>query len=187
MIAKLDFDFRDRASLPEQGARFFLKHQSGLVSDNMNSNYGITEAFFEQYLTTRSKTPITLGLRFGGSTIYGEGTIPFYKLKYLGQNSNLRGYVNNRFTGKSTLYLNSELRLQLAEFHTSIVPMKFGIKGFYDSGRVYSDFDTNSDWHQGYGFGLYLVPLSEEFAIGVSAGFSDEESALVLFSIGSTF
>ncbi|CAM4186812.1 BamA/TamA family outer membrane protein [Zobellia nedashkovskayae] len=187
IIAKLDFDFRDRSSLPEQGARFFLKHQSGLVSDNMNSNYGITEAFFEQYLTTRNQTPITLGLRFGGSTTYGAGTIPFYKLKYLGQNSSLRGYVNNRFTGKSTLYLNTELRLQLAEFRTSIVPMKFGIKGFYDSGRVYSDFDTNSDWHKGYGFGLYLVPLSEEFAIGVSAGFSDEESALILFSIGSTF
>ncbi|MBU2947158.1 BamA/TamA family outer membrane protein [Zobellia uliginosa] len=187
IIAELDFDFRNRTSLPEQGARFFFKHESGLVSDNMNSNYGITQAFFEQYATTNGKTPLTLGLRFGGTTTYGDETIPFYKLNYLGQNSNLRGYVNNRFTGKSTLYLNSELRLQLSEFRTSIVPMKFGIKVFYDTGRVFSDYDMNSDWHQGYGFGLYMVPLSEQFAIGVSAGFSEEESGLILFSVGSTF
>ncbi|MEP4946134.1 MAG: hypothetical protein ABJU26_01225 [Flavobacteriaceae bacterium] len=138
-------------------------------------------------MTTRGKKPITLGLRFGGPTAYGEEMISFYKLQYLGQNANLRGFVNNQFSGKSTLYFNSELRLQLAKFKTSIVQMKFGVKDFFDSGRVYSDFDFNNDWHQGYGFGLYLVPLSENFTIGISASFSEEESALVIFSIGSTF
>jgi len=186
-ITALDFDFRDRANLSEKGARLFLSHQSGFVSNNDDSGYGITSGFFEQYATTKGKKPITLALRFGGSTTYGEETIPFYKLQYLGQNANLRGFANNRFTGKSILYLNSELRFQLAEFKTSVVPMKFGIKGFFDTGRVYSDFDTNEDWHQGYGFGLYLVPLTENFTIGISSSFSDEESGLILFSIGSTF
>jgi len=181
----LDIDFRDRISLPEKGARFFLKHQSGLVLDNKNSGYGLSEGFFEQYATMKWRVPTTLWLRLGGSTTYGEETIPFYKLRYLGQNSGLRGFVNNRFTGKSTLYLNSELRLLLARFHTAIVPIKFGIRGFYDTGRVYSDFDVNSDWHQGYGFGIYLVPLTEDFTFSITAGFSEEESGLILFNIGS--
>lgn len=186
LLIELDLDFRDREALPEKGTRLYLKHQSGLVTSNDDENYGISQAFLETYATLYSRKPITLGLKFGGSKSYGEETIPFYKLRYLGQNNNLRGFDKNRFTGKSTLYLNSELRFQLAEFRTPIVYMKFGVKGFYDGGRVYSDFDTSDTWHNGYGFGFYVVPHRERFAINVSAAFSEEESALILFRIGST-
>ena len=183
----LDIDFRDRISLPEKGIRLFVRFDNGFVTNNDNSNYGITSGFLEQYFSTRGKKPLTLGLRVGGSTTYNSETIPFYKLQYLGQNSNLRGFDNNRFTGSSTAFANTELRLQLTEWHTSFLPMKFGVKGFYDIGRAFSDFDNNTDWHEGYGFGFYLVPLTESFAFNVSLGFSEENTALVLFSIGSTF
>ncbi len=187
LTTELNLDFRDRPNLPEKGTRFFLKQQSGTVTSNNDARYGIIQGSFEQYASTRSKNPITLGVKVGGSTSYGEETIPFYKLKYLGQNNNLRGFAKNRFTGKSSAYINTELRVQLSEFRTSFVPMKFGIKGFFDMGRVYSDFDISNIWHQGYGAGVYLVPLSESFAISISGAYSDEESGLILLSIGSTF
>jgi len=183
----IDIDFRDRVALPEKGVRLFVRFDNGLVTNNDNSNYGIASASLEQYFSTRGKKPITLGVRVGGSTTYNIETIPFYKLQYLGQNSNLRGFDNNRFTGSSTAFVNTELRLQLTEWHTNFLPMKFGVKGFYDVGRAFSDFDENTEWHEGYGFGIYLVPLTESFAFNVSFGFSEENTALLLFSIGSTF
>ncbi len=186
LLTELNLDFRDREALPEKGSRLYFKHQSGIVTSNDDQNYGISQAFLETYATLYGKRPITLGLKFGGSKSYGEETIPFYKLRYLGQNNNLRGFDKNRFTGKSTIFLNSELRFQLAEFRTPIVYMKFGVKGFYDGGRVYSDFDTRDSWHNGYGFGFYVVPHRERFALSISAAFSEEESALILFRIGST-
>ena len=183
-VAELDLDLRDRNSFPEQGMRLYLKHQSGIITNDDNAGYGVTQASIEKYATLRMKNPWTLGLRFGGSKSYGENEIPFYKMSYLGQQNNLRGYEKNRFTGTSSIYFNSELRVQLTEFETPIIPLKFGLKGFFDVGRVYSDFDTDNDLHSGYGFGVYFVPVKESFAINISAGFSDEESGLLLITIG---
>ena len=192
--AAVDIDFRDRANLPEKGARFYADFNNGIVMDadefegSGSENYGIATGFIEQYLSTRAKNPMTLALKVGGSTSYGSENIPFYKLKFLGQNgNNLRGFDNNRFTGAHTAYFNSELRFQLSEFKTTFLPMKFGVKGFFDTGRAFSDLDTTDTWHVGYGVGAYLVPLTESFAITLSAGFSDEESAILRISIGSTF
>ncbi len=182
--AELNLDFRDRADLPEQGARLYLKYQSGFITNNDNDSYGIVQGFIEKYATWRKKNPWTLRVRLGGSTSYGEDVTPFYKQVYLGQDNNLRGYEQHRFTGKSTFFINSELRIQLTEFQTALVPLKFGIKGFYDTGRVYSDFDTTDQFHQGYGFGVYFVPIKESFSLNISAGFSEEESGLILIGIG---
>ena len=184
IITSLDLDFRDRSNIPKSGIRAFLQHQSGFVSSD-ESDYGLTRGSLETYQTMNLLKPTTLGLKFGGSKSYG--TVPFYKLKYLGQNNDLRGYLRNRFTGESTIYFNSEVRVELSQFKTSIVPMKFGLKAFFDTGRVYSDFDLTNTWHKGYGAGLYLVPLRENFAVNLSVAFSEEESGLILFSIGKSF
>ncbi|TRX46450.1 BamA/TamA family outer membrane protein [Fulvivirga sp. M361] len=183
-VAELNLDFRDRADLPEQGMRLYLKYQSGFLTNKDNDSYGVVQGFVEKYATWQKKNPWTLSARLGGSTSYGEDVIPFYKQAYLGQQSNLRGYEQNRFTGRSLVFINSELRIQLTEFQTSIIPIKFGIKGFYDTGRVYSDFDTTDQFHAGYGFGVYFVPIKESFSLNISAGFSEEESGLLLISIG---
>ena len=64
--------------------------------------------------------------------------------------------------------------------------MKVGLKAFYDYGRVFSDVENEStDWRSGYGFGLYVVPLTESLTISLSFGFSDEESIYPVFSVGT--
>jgi hypothetical protein len=184
-ILHLDLDFRDRSSLPENGMRLSLLHQSGIITNVGNKHYGVSQGFLEGFITTYLNRPVTLALRAGGSTSYGE--VPFYKLRYLGQTNNLRGYLRNRFTGTSTVFFNTELRWELSEFHTSFFPIRFGIRGFYDTGRVYSDYDLTNQWHHGYGGGLYLIPLKEEVSINLSVAFSDEESGLFLLGVGRTF
>ena len=65
--------------------------------------------------------------------------------------------------------------------------MKFGVKGFYDSGRVFSGIDTSHKWHNGYGGGIYWVFLNENYTFNASIAHSEEESNLFLFSIGKSF
>ena len=65
--------------------------------------------------------------------------------------------------------------------------MKMGIKGFYDVGRVYSDYDINNQWHNGYGAGFYWLFLDEQFTINLSIARSEEEKNFMMFSLGKAF
>ena len=78
-------------------------------------------------------------------------------------------------------------RTSLQGFNTTLLPMKFGVKGIFVRGRVFSGQDYADEWYNSYDFGVYLVPLTESSAITMSAGFTDEESALLQITIGSTF
>ncbi len=180
----LNFDFRDREALPENGSRIFLEYKNGQILED-NLNYGTGRGLLEHFISVNPHKPITLGLRLGGATTFNSQNTPFYKLNYLGQLTGLRGFQKDRFTGRSIVYYNTELRVELAKFKTSFLPLRFGLTGFYDSGRIFSDFDSRSNWHKGYGGGFYIVPYKENFALNVSLAFSEEETGLLLFSLGT--
>jgi len=180
----LDLDFRDRSNLPEKGIRLVMKYQNGQVSSN-NSSYNIATGFLEHYLSVRLPSPITLATKVGGSV--SEGDIPFYNRIYLGSNNNLRGYRKNRFTGKHSIFMNNEVRLQLVNFTTTFLPMKMGIKAFFDTGRIIDDSNVNNQWHTSYGAGIYWGFLDEQFTLNISLAHSVEENNFLLFSLGKSF
>ena len=182
----IDLDFRDERGLPYHGARAVLNAQNISVVDGATSNfsYRILTGHLEYYMSTRNRHPFTLGLRAGGATT--DGAVPWYHLPTLGTDNGLRGYIEQRWTGDENVYFNSELRYEVARARTSLVPVKIGVKVFYDYGRVFSDVeDESTDWRSGYGFGLYVVPLTESLTISLSLGFSDEESVYPVFSVGT--
>ncbi len=179
-----DMDYRDRVALSENGPRFYLAYNHGFINDvDFENGYDQLNATLEHYITTSTKMPITIGAKVGGST--STNSVPYYKRNYLGQNDNLHGYVKNRFTGKSNVFLNSELRWQLMAVRKSFVPFKLGVRAIFDIGRVFDPIDINGTWHKGYGAGFYFVPVSEKFTFNMTVAFSEEESGLLLFKIGS--
>ncbi|MBL4594893.1 MAG: BamA/TamA family outer membrane protein [Flavobacteriales bacterium] len=182
---QLEIDFRDKKNLPEQGIHVYGYYKAGIIPSNNSSTYNMVSGVIEHYFTAYIPSPITLGLRGGGSI--SDGEIPFYNLIYLGNGNNLRGFKKNRFTGNSTVFVNTELRIQLANFSSAFVPIKFGVIGFYDTGRIYSDFDIYDKWHNGFGGGIYWVLLNESFTFNLSIAHSEEESNLFLFSLGKAF
>jgi hemolysin activation/secretion protein len=174
--------------LPYRGARTLLNYENNSVLNDYptktSSNFGILSGDSEYYLSSRNKHPFTLGLRIGGATTHRE--VPWYKLPILGTAKGLRGYVDERFAGDATAYFNTELRYQLFEKNTSIVPVKVGVKAFFDYGRVFqSGIDESDDWRSGYGFGFYVVPFDESITFTISLGFSEEESFYPVFSVGT--
>ena len=182
-VAAFDIDFRDNLSFPKTGMRLLAQHENGIIISKGNSNYGLTTFSLEYYATLIGPFQPTLGIKAGGGMSYGE--IPFYKQHQLGQENNLHGYRRNRFTGDNIAYLNSELRLPLTKFKTKIAPIKFGLIGFNDVGRVFQDGEQSVKWHHGYGGGFYLIPLARRFALSFSIAFSEEEKGLLLFSFGT--
>ncbi len=183
--AELDLDLRDNPSFPDKGMRFFFSHENGFLTTNANSNFGKTLAFLEAYATVRSYMPLTLALLAGGGDSYGE--IPFYRQFALGHRDYLRGYRKNRFTGDAMVFVNTEARLELVKKERNIIPFRFGIKGFLDTGRIIQNGEDSRKWHLGYGFGCYFVPFTEELALNLSLGYSEEEQQFFKFSIGKTF
>ena len=186
--ARLNLDFRDEKGFPYNGTHLFLNYSNEpYLIDGSNSselsNFGVLDGAIEYYISTVNKKRVTLGMRFGGA--YGHGDIPFYKMPYLGGDNGLRGFTGQRFTGNSKIYFNSELRWQLLDKYTPLFPIKFGIKGFFDTGRVYYNSDESSIWHLAYGAGIFVVPFEEAFIISVSLGFSDEESFYPIIGLGT--
>lgn len=181
--AMLDLDFRDNKGLPYRGTRALFNYRNGLFVSGHDGNYGVAEGSLEYYLSSRSKHPITFGLRLGAAESHGD--VPWYDLPTLGDYNGLRGHFHNRFTGKSKAYAQTELRYQFLETETALVPIKVGMKLFFDYGRILDGSEPSTKWREGYGLGFYVVPLEGNFTISLSLGFSDEESFYPTFGIGT--
>ena len=110
------------------------------------------------------------------TTIYWEYSIAI-------GNNNLHGFRANRYLGKSTLYVSTELRYRLFNLKSYIIPGPVGLTGFYDLGRVWLDGEGSKRWHSAYGGGFYFVPYNK-FMISGSVGFSGKEN-MFTFVLGT--
>ena len=182
-VLELDLDFRNHSTFPTSGMRLFAEYESGVITNIDNSYYGKFLGFIEGYFSNPEVLPMTLGFRAGGGSSFGD--IPFYNQLTLGQNTYLKGYRNNRFTGTSMAFMQSVLRVHLFGFDKVLVPMKLGVLGFFNTGKIFQRDEESKKWHNGYGFGLFLIPLREDFTFHTIFGFSEEESLLFEFGIGA--
>ncbi|SET50144.1 BamA/TamA family outer membrane protein [Hymenobacter actinosclerus] len=182
--ALFDLDLRDRPSFAQRGIRLLVQHDSYHQLNGTKGNFGLTQGFAQYYGTARILIPMTLVVKGGGAKNYGNNDdIPFYKFTSLGLREGLRGYYRNRFSGDASLYLNTELRLALGRSKNGFLPFSYGAFGFYDRGRVYLNGSSPGGWHQGYGAGLYIAPVSDQFALSVSYQKSVENN-LLQFGLG---
>ncbi|MEO1514128.1 MAG: BamA/TamA family outer membrane protein [Bacteroidota bacterium] len=184
IIQSLDLDFRDDPQFSRKGSQLFVSHQGFVNARDQPQVFGRIEGYLAHYMSARLGLPVTLALRVGGSQTYGD--VPFYHLSTLGSNAYLRTYVRNRFLGKSAAFGNSELRFHLGTIRTPLVPIRWGVYGFADGGRVWQDdLDANSDWHAGWGGGLYVAPFTEQFNIILVLG--ENRDGEFYFSISTGF
>lgn len=97
----------------------------------------------------------------------------------------MRGYRGTRFSGRTSLYLNTDLRLSLFNIGGDVLPGRLGVLGFFDVGRVWADGETSDKWHPGYGGGLWYDVVGE-LILRFSVGFSTEDT-FILFGPGFFF
>jgi len=149
-----NIDFVDNSSFPTSGVRWQNEANYFKEFGSSNSNLLQLKSDISFYATPNFKFPVTIAVRLGTATNIGD--YKFFLGNSLGNNTRLRGYRNNRFTGRSYLYQNSELRFKITDFKNYVFTGNFGVIGFFDAGRVYSDTPESSKWHSGYGTGLWM-------------------------------
>ncbi len=129
----------------------------------------------------------TVAVRAGGATRIGD--FEFYQASTLGGqdinrgSGNLRGYLRNRYSGRTSAYINTDLRIKLWGFRTYLFPAHFGLLGFYDQGRVWNDNENSNVWHNSYGGGIWFDPFGKA-VVNLTYGISKEDK---LFSVGIGF
>jgi len=103
------------------------------------------EASGNLVLASRVKAHLTLGNQF-----------EFYQAASIGASDGLRGYRNQRFTGKHAFYQSTDLRVNLTKIKTGLLPLQLGVYGGVDYGRVWLENDPSEKWNNSYGGGLFL-------------------------------
>ncbi|MDX1440000.1 MAG: BamA/TamA family outer membrane protein, partial [Rubricoccaceae bacterium] len=109
------------------------------------------------FVSPRLDPQLTLAGRLGVGHNFGD--FPFYEAQNLSGNSNLRGLRRNRYNGRTVAFQNLEARARMIEKISRTFPITVGILGFVDNGRVWTDGESSSVWHQGYGGGLWFTVL----------------------------
>ena len=180
-FTSFDIDLRDKRTFPQRGMRFTGNYE---LLSRKGEFINTFKASWEHYSTIHILTPITLGLKLGGETTDEGDLLPFYKLPRLGLDNGLRGYRKNSFIGTSSFYFNTDLRLHLGKLKTIIAPMHYGLLGLFDTGKVWYEGTESRTWHKGYGGGVYIAPVSKDYAFKLLFTTSEEEQMMVLFNLG---
>ncbi len=182
--ARLDVSYINNEIFPTRGITWFNEFTS-LRGFNANT-HALTKITSDMtiYASLSDHSTLSAIFRAGGGHIFSKNYEYFQALS-LGANNYLRGYRKNRFTGTSTAYASTELRLRILKSKSYILPGDVGVMGFYDVGRVWQRGEDSRKWHNGYGGGLYYIPYNL-LMLSLTAGFSPEDR-LFNFSVGTKF
>lgn len=182
VMAGAQYDSRDEKDFPHSGiyamAELSWQHE---LSHGFRQ-YSKMESSLTGYKTILDST-LTLANRTGVQAVWGSPF--FYQHASIGGERSLRGYNSNRFTGKTAVYNNIDVRLKLFSFQAYVFPGTVGALGFYDIGRVWDTGEVSSRWHMGYGGGVYFNPAGL-FTLQAVMGFS-REAALPYIRLGMSF
>lgn len=148
---------------------------------------GYVSFYYSIYRKT-GKTPLlTIATRIGGG--YNAGEYEFYQANIIGGRSyeNVRGFRGERFSGRTALYNNFELRLRLLHFKAYVLPADLGIIGLLDNGRVWNEDENSQKIHTAYGGGIFLSPFSLATISATYAFSHDEPAGLMNIKLGWWF
>lgn len=128
----------------------------------------------------------TLVLKTGVGYRTNLGTdYQFYQAVNLGGDNGLRGYRENRFTGKSSLVGSTDLRYSFPKFKIGLLQFQTGIYGGADLGRVWLPGENSKKWHNSRGGGFWVNGPG-----GLNANlslFNSTESTRLTFGLGFDF
>jgi hypothetical protein len=176
LTSSFTLDNADRGVNPTQG--LIWQNEADMSIGVNNDDVYTTLASDISIFASPSVSPqITFAGRIGASHIFGQ--FPFFDAVTLGGKSNLRGFRSTRYTGRSNVYNNLELRVSLFHFSSYTAVGDFGLLGFHDLGRVWTDKEDSNVWHQGYGGGFWAT-FFDAMAMTAVMGFSDDDTTFTL-------
>lgn len=152
---KFEYSNADNKAYPTVGmiTSLELGFKSNIEQTNRNFVYLIPEIGFAHKLEQSGK--LVLATRLKGHINFNED-YEFYQAAAIGGVDGPRGFRNRRFTGKQSYYQNTDLRYSFKRIKTSVLPIRLGLYGSFDYGRVWIDSESSDKWHNSYGGGVFL-------------------------------
>ena len=173
---------RDAEDFSTQGLYAETKAGWKINTDNSENNFGYFMAKLGLEDRLIKSGSLVFQTTIEGRMIFGDNYY-FYHSSFLGGNNGLRGFRNERFSGKNSLYDSSNLKLKVATFRTGIIPIDFGVYGGFDFGRVWVDNDPSKKWHISQGGGFWLGGLS---SMSLQAAYFNSSEGNIVF-VGFNF
>ncbi|RSK37701.1 hypothetical protein EI290_00920 [Hymenobacter metallilatus] len=183
--AYLNLDAASSPKNPRIGLRWYNSVEYNYQLNGEQLNYGRLATEFRAYLSPNFPFQLTWAGRIGANRNLGD--YRFYQANTLGGTTNLRGYRRTRYAGRSSVYGNAEVRIQLFTFNAYVVPGKFGILGLADAARVYTSRDTQTGlqaFHTAVGGGVWVDVLKQAV---INATYSVGEENLVFVGFDFLF
>ena len=188
--ARYVYDVKDNEAFPTLGMRFDL--QAGFKNNVSTSNgfgYIIPELGFDYKLVPQGQ--IVLATNFTSQFNIGDD-FEFYQAATLGDQTGLRGYRRERFSGKKAFAQSTDLRFNLRRRSSSFLPFNIGFYGGFDYGRVWVDNDlvannefNKNQWNTAVGGGIFITAYGL-FSGNISA-FSGDDGLRLAFKLGFGF
>ncbi len=178
------FSNADNNAFPTMGMATSLSigYKSEIGGEDKHFGYIVPSLSFDYKLVPNGK--LVLGTKWKAHFNIGD-SYEFYQAASIGGLDGLRGYRNQRFSGKKSFYQNTDIRYGFKRMKTGLLPVNMGVYGGFDYGRVWTpEFDSNV-WHTSYGGGFFLNAadvLSFTFAL-----FNGDDGTRFTFGMGFGF
>jgi hypothetical protein len=188
--AKYQFKNSDNAAFPTLGMLFAIEAgYKNNVSESRSFGYLIPELGFDYKLVSNGQ--LVLATKFKGHINFGDD-FKFYQGANIGANNGLRGFRNERFTGKNAFVQSTDLRLNLRKIKTGLLPLNIGLYGGVDYGRVWVDSNLlleashdSDNWNTSFGGGIF-ANAADIMTLNISA-FTSDDGLRLGFKMGFGF
>ena len=178
------YENRDNVAFPTMGMSTSVKvgFKDNISTEGENYGYVIPSIAFDYKLIPSGR--LVLATKWKGHFNIGNG-YEFYQGASIGGIDGLRGFRNQRFTGKTAYYQNTDIRFSLRKMRTRILPTSLGLFAGYDYGRVWFPDNASNRWHTSYGGGFFLNG-SDVLSINLAI-FNSVDGARFTFGLGFGF
>ena len=185
IFAGLDYNTRDLSSFNNPGLHFRLQANVSPEIWDVDSTFGSVEGEAAGFFSIGSRS--LLALRVGGENV--SGTFPFQEAAYIGGDTNVRGFDENRFAGDASVFGNAEFRYSLGRASAYFSEADYSVFVFADVGRVFldDDDDDSDEYHSSGGGGISISALDRTFLLSLAIARSDEDTTSAVFAAGYSF
>lgn len=186
--AEVNYNYKNKNDIayPTLGLDYSITagYKSNINGGNIDNKFGYVKSHFAIDHKLNKSGSFVFATKLGGEAVLGDD-FEFYHGAQLGGNHSLRGFRKERFVGKYAIYQNTDLRLVLGKFKTSLIPFKYGITGGFDYGRVWLEDDTSNKWHNSVGGSFWISGL-EIFTANVGY-YTSIDGGRINFTLGFAF
>jgi predicted phosphodiesterase len=182
--SKYQFENYDNKAYPTIGMKTALEvgFTSSTEDNKRNFVYMIPEVSFNHTLDPAGKLVLATLIK---SHIIFNSNYEFYQAASIGGNDGLRGFRNQRFTGQQSLFQNTDIRYTFNSMKTNIIPLRLGIYGGFDYGRIWIKNDNSNKWNNSYGGGFFIN--GAELLTANLGLFNSIDGLRVAFTLGFQF